>query len=238
MKRIILFSLLLLPMITVAAQESRFTFGVNAGINHSFSSFDIWKYSDIDREALGIKQNTEKGLIGFQIGLNVEYRLNRTFYLQSGLSYIMKRTQLKYIDLGNAGVYYKTDNLNTGYLKVPLLIALKSRIGTNTHLYFRGGAYFAQGISGKYKSTERLVLPDETTRITKKSHSIFGENYFQRFDWGLSFGTGIEIRRFVIEINYAIGLQNILKDSHSIYALKNDSKYKNRTLSLTAGYRF
>jgi len=238
MKKITLLILLLFPIITTTAQEPRFTFGVSTGINQSFPTFDIWDWSDQDKKQWEIPGNSEKGLTGFQIGLDAEYRLTNTFYLQSGLYYTTRRTKLEYLDIGTpSGLYYYTDKFNTGYLKVPLLVALKTRLSTKALLYFRGGSYFAQGISGKFKSTKTYIKEEGANGIiTQESHSLFGKSYFQRFDWGLSFGAGIEIHRFVVGVDYDLGLQNILKN-YDLYLLESN-KVKNRSLSLMAGYRF
>jgi len=232
MKKIILSFLLLLSTIGAIAQESRFTFGVSAGANYSFSSLGKIQGDNAD----------DKGLPGFQAGLNVEYRLNRTFYLQSGLYFITKRMKFEYsLDaLGVSGRYDYTTKINPGYLQIPLRIALKTQLGTNSQLYFRGGVYFAYGVSGKYKSTDNLFLEGETssTATYKESHFIYGDDYLERYDWGLSLGAGIEIKRYVVGLDLDLGLKNILKENHYFWPLTHDSKYKNRTLSLTAGYRF
>lgn len=224
MKKSILFVLLLFSVIAATAQESRFTFGVSAGGDYNFSSMDTYKGSS-------------KNMWGYRMGIDAEYQLNKTVYLQSGLYYSTKSTEFYYTSAseGGSGTYYYTDKMNPGYLELPLMIALKAQLCRSFRLYFRGGFYFAEGISGKYKSTDVLIDDGEILKTTKTEESIFGKHELHRFDWGLSFGTGVEIKRFTVGINVGVGLRNVGSDFH-YGGIRN--KYKNRTLSLTVGYRF
>jgi hypothetical protein len=53
----------------------------------------------------------------------------------------------------------------------------------------------------------------------------------RRFDSGLTFGGGVEIKSFLIGISYDLGLYNISPYSY------NGFKMNNRVLKLSIGYR-
>jgi hypothetical protein len=107
------------------------------------------------------------------------------------------------------------------YLEVPILARVSRRGGGRVGFYAAGGPYAAFQLRGRIRmkfsgSTEEL---DVTDRI-------------ERTDFGLSIGGGVEFGRVVFDGRYVHGLKDIDKE-HS-----DRIKVTNRTIAITAGYRF
>lgn len=149
---------------------------------------------------------------GFNVGLQVDTRLQHHLYLQSGIFFTTKGAELN--DKRNK----ESTKINQMYLQLPFALAYKFHVDRKTHLVLNFGPYIAYGIAGK------------TDDGSAKKHDTFDKAGLKRFDAGLLTGIGFEIDRIVLGINYEHGLVDI--------AQKKKDSYKNRNLSISAGYKF
>jgi len=149
-----------------------------------------------------------KNVIKYQFGVTVDYEIIGGIYLQSGLELVTKGSKTK-----SSGTNTK---YNPMYLQVPIHFAYKHEIAEGTKLVVSLGPYAAYGIGGKVKGETK--------------ENIFGKNRFQRFDFGIGGGLGVEFGKIAVMAGYDFGLTNI-SDMKGV-------DVKNRNAYLTLGYKF
>ncbi len=149
---------------------------------------------------------------GFNAGFQIDTRLERNLYFQSGIFFTTKGVEFD--SKGNKDQL----KINPMYLQIPLALAYKIHLEKHTHLVLNVGPYLAYGIAGK---------ADDGTH---KKSDTFDKKTFKRFDTGLLGGIGFEFDRILLGVNYEHGLLDIAR-------AKKDS-YKNQNISLSLGYRF
>ena len=87
------------------------------------------------------------------------------------------------------------------------------------------------GIRGKIKS--EVTSGGNTIADQEDVNWGSGDQYdLKRFDFGLTFGAGIEINSIQIGLSYGFGLANISP------VTDNGMKICNRVLAISAGYKF
>lgn len=163
-----------------------------------------------------------KNSSGFHLGIITDIPFSDKISLETDL-YVTtkgsKREEKRYNDLPSL-----KGHLQLYYIEIP--IALKiilSKTQTQTKPYLSFGPYVGFGLSGK-------------VTVVNKTQSIhFGSAYdedFRDLDVGLTFGGGIQVKGFLVGINYDLGLINML--SHD----DMNAKIYNRTFRLSVGYIF
>lgn len=180
--------------------------------------------------------NKRSPKLGFSIGATIEHDITNGFYLQSGLTFTTKGAKHKsheyWIGGTNPPITYTKTTINQTYLQLPLMVAYKVQINQDMKAFLRIGAHVAYGIGGKTtekEETKGADRPDETNK-----ESSFGSEKLERFDFGLGSGIGFEYQRYVISLNYELGLRDISYKHDNL----TNSDYKNRNASLTIGYKF
>lgn len=215
----------------VQAQESRFTFGLRAGLN----------LSDAAEEA-GYIIGEKKSKFGFQAGFVANYHFFRSLYLQSGLSLTTKGTVHERAEMWiggeNAPVTYSKTTTRQTYLQVPLKLGYQLHLNGSSALFVHAGPYVAYGIGGKETTKNRTVsssgdIPDEKTTAPSFGERTTLTNGFLKEDYGLIFGVGTSYRKLSLMVECDLGLVDI--DSKSP---DGERTYRNRNLSLTFGYNF
>lgn len=158
--------------------------------------------------------------VGFNFGLTADLQLTDNFYLLSGLELTTKGAKGKSYNLADEqGVTYTNVKLNTMYLQLPVHAGYKLEIAPTIKLVFRAGPYLAYGIDGKIKG-----------EAGNKSLDIdfFGDDT-NRFDFGIGGAVGAEFAdKITVSLGADQGLTKIFKDG----------KQKNRSASLSVGYKF
>ena len=186
----------------ILAQESAITnFGVNAGLNISNVSFE------------GISGGSKTG---FHAGASFEYHLlnSRPIYLETGIQFTQKGYQIS--GLGKA---------NANYLEVPVMVNYKFYSPAGITFYPSIGVYCGYGIGGKVKTVfddDDFLFEDES------SDSFFGEDGFNRLDFGVRLGVSAQWQQIVLGVGYERGLINI----------GNGSKAHTSNIYISLGYRF
>ena len=152
-----------------------------------------------------------KTLTGFQVGGLYEMPLSEGFFLQPELLLTLKGAKSAVGDL----------KMKPFYLQVPVKAMYKLDLGTGKFT-LAAGPYAAIGIAGKVSSGS-----ESANLFTKEDGAT--EAMLKRFDLGLSSGIGYEFNSgLFINFESSLGFLNVAKDS----------KMKNSTLSLVAGFKF
>jgi len=161
-------------------------------------------------------ENT-KALLGFQLGVGMDYGFSENWSLQSGLMISSKGYKVK--------DYAKVRPI---YLDIPILAAYKFNISDNTKFVINAGPYLAFGLGGKCKFDEGgdyKLFKGEDGEDAK----------YSRFDLGIQYGIGLEIGD-----HYLVNLtgQNGFISPFDYPDGYDGDKPKNMTFSIGVGYRF
>lgn len=206
-------------MFTLTTESYAQTFGVKGGLNLS---------------NMHMKDNDEtyddnnKISPGFHLGATAEFPITEMFSFETGLLLSNKGTKASSKEEWNGETYEYKEKANLFYLDIPLTAKATYDL-SGTKIYGVFGPYLGIGLSGKYKYEE--TGSTTTTQDVKWGQSSSDDD-LKRFDYGLIFGTGVEIKTIQIGLSYGIGLANISSN------FSNGMKIKNRVLEISAGYKF
>lgn len=183
------------------------TIGVKGGIN--FTNLYVDDVKD------------ENMKVGFNLGLFAKLPITQGVSIQPEILYSVKGSKLTY-DLGILGSNEYRFNLN--YVEVPVLAVIN--LAKNFNLQAGGyAAYLAQA------NIKRVNNDDPNDQIAD-----LNEDNFNRFDYGLVGGLGIDVKSVTIGARYNYGLREVGKsDNFGSQALKNS---KNSAISLYIGFGF
>lgn len=228
MKKILMFALIAGMFLGVNAQEVKF--GVKGGMNLSALGGDMKKFLD---EWMGLSQKTR---VGFHIGAFVDVEMTENFYIQPGLFYSSKGVKAE--DSGDK----LTMNLN--YLEIPILASYRIAVSDNMKWHINAGPYLAYGLGGKIKTSGDgdddedyySYGDDDEGDWDEGSDKVFDKKGgdLKRFDFGLSFGTGMSFNAFYLGLKYDLGLVNIGGETWK----EGKVKVKNSNFAISVGYTF
>jgi len=190
-------------------------FGVKAGVNSSKM------FVSVENANGEIKIKSQ---VGFHVGPIVEFQINKTFSIESGLIFTTKKGFFEVED----GAELERIDLNTFYLDIPLAVKTSLNV-SNTKVFGTFGSYFGMGLSGTLKN--EFIEDGETDSEIRDVSFGSGENdHLKKFDFGLTAGIGIELKAIQLGITYNLGLSNIGED--------DDTVLKNRVLGVSVAYLF
>jgi hypothetical protein len=155
-----------------------------------------------------------KTVMGFNVGVISEFNLKGNLFLQPALLYTTEGS--KYSVSG------EDLTVTAGCIEIPVNAVYKIGLGS-TKFFLNAGPYLTCGIRGKG------TYGGESTIIRFGSTE---SDLLKRFDIGLNFGAGIEIRNFFISAHYGLGLRNL-----SSLAIDN-IEIKSRVIGFSIGYLF
>jgi hypothetical protein len=195
------------------------TIGIKGGLNLSnmIMKDDNGTYSD------EFKMNP-----GFHIGIIMDIPFSNIISLETGLLLDTKGAKEKDDYNGVASTW----KMNLYYLDIPVTFKALHELNSNVKLYGVIGPYIGIGLSGKMKSVVEYQGNKETDEEDIEWGNDENEDMLKRFDFGITFGGGVEISTFLIGISYDLGLANI--STYTDYG----SKINNRVLKFSFGYRF
>ena len=181
-------------------------FGIKGGINLSNLYVD-----DVEDENLKV---------GLNIGLLAKIPVTRGLSIQPELLFSSKGSKIKYNNLLSTGEY----RFNLNYMEVPVLAVINLAKNFNLH----GGGYFAYMASANVKDVDNEGNTNSITELNSED--------FNRFDYGLVGGFGVDVQNFTIGARYNYGL-NEVGDAGSLggQLLQNA---KNSALTLYIGFGF
>lgn len=205
MKTKILIATFFAFLLSAISHAQDITFGARGGIN--FQNLT-------GKDATGDKFSN-KLMVGFNVGGNVEIPVAPDFYLQPGLLFTTKGAKSK--DVVN---WKETIN----YFEIPVNFLYKPALGDGK-LLLGFGPYAAYAVGGKYK------IGNTSTTIT------FGKDpgEMKRFDAGANLLAGYEFsNKLSFQLNAGLGFINLANRSQG----DKKSSLKNTGFGISAGYRF
>ena len=215
MRKIMLLSMAGLLGFGVFAQSNsvgRTTFGVTGGLN----------WNNINGKTSSGDDLNNKLKTGFNGGVNVELPLSSGFYLQPGIEYRQKGSELS-----------NGNKLTLSYIDIPVNFIYKPALGTGRML-LGFGPYVGFGINGKVKSgngVERKVSFDNTYSVSEAV-----DLQFKRLDAGANFIVGYEFKN---NLSAAVKAQLGLIDINPEANIPGDeTRERNTGFGLSLGYRF
>ena len=217
MKKLTLCLLLVGVFLFSHSANAQVRFGVKAGVNTSNVRHDLYDSNP---------------LLGYQGGLMADIRLSSKFSIQPALLFVTKgfRSELEFRDQQGQSTGTYQSIFRTNYLKLPVLVLLKTEVSKSFRFFVGLGPYLAVGINGKFDIGSGL--PIQNIKFGPKNDRP--EGTYNRMDYGLATVAGVEMGRFSLAINYGHGLTGIA----ATYIDRDVPVFCNRSLGLTAGYWF
>lgn len=212
MKKILLIAFALLC--TTAVAQSRPTLIIEAG----------YQRTDITKSERAIPAHCLRAGVAIDyafFGLN-SYELS----LQTGLYYSMKGFRSDPQE--KIHVIYRMH-----YVDLPILLNNRFKITDALDAFVNFGPYIAYGINAKMSGTDEKGEKLEVKKNLFKEASSEDKPLFERIDYGIQVGMGVEVHRMMLSVGTQYGLNPIFKD-----APKVAKKYKHIGGYVTVGYRF
>jgi hypothetical protein len=216
MRKIMLLSTAGLLSFGVFAQSKRYfagttTFGIAAGVN----------WNNVNGKTSAGDNLNNKVKTGFNGGVNVEFPLSNGFYLQPGIEYRQKGSELS-----------NGNKLTLSYVDIPVNFIYKPVLGRGGML-LGFGPYVGFGVNGKVKSpngTERKVSFDNSYSLSEAE-----DIQFKKLDAGANFMIGYEFKsKLSAAVKAQLGLMDINPDTN----IPGDkTRYRNTGFGLSLGYR-
>ena len=220
MKKILISGAVLLAMIVcaaskVTAQEQQTKeenslspkLGVKAGVN--LTNMYVQDVSD------------ENMKVGLNAGFFAKLPLTRGFSIQPELLYSSKGAKETYNNfLQGSGEY----RFNLNYIELPVLAVIN--VGKNFNIH--AGPYIS------YLASVNIKNMDDKGNI-QGTDELNAEN-FNRIDYGIAGGFGVDVQNFTLGERYTYGLREIGKSGSLSGDLTKDSK--NSAISLYIGFGF
>ncbi|MFK8007432.1 MAG: porin family protein [Saprospiraceae bacterium] len=196
------------------------SFGQKIGLKLGVNSFRL-KMSSEDRNSFTHKTKQ----VNLHIGLTAEFKFGNKFSIQPGLLFSKKNVRFK--ENRDPGYEYQSDYSPT-FMEIPLsfkyyVISEKSKI------YIFAGPYVSFGIGGAIKIQEQdrpdpINMPQTFSFSTLEEYDIWGDDdRLKKLDYGVSFGVGIDINNFEIEVFNNIGIPQIENGFNGITSAKTQS---------------
>ncbi len=176
-------------------------------------------------------------------GLVIDIPIHSFFAISTGVFYSQKANHRKcFID----STHFKSENAvisRIGYIKIPGQFTLRNRISDNRRFDISAGPYMGFGIHGVVKDryisdVDDMILHETVNKIDIFDESVY-DNYsksrvapYKRFDFGFSFTTTYEFKRYCIGANFDMGLTDITKPEHF------EGNTRTRSIGLFFGYMF
>ena len=202
-------ALLLLAVAGPSPASAQVTGGVMGGVN----------LANIDFSATNVSLNFDQriGVIG---GGFLRYDFRDNFGLQVEGLFSQKGTKTNELNADGVGELDEFKAL-INYIEIPILAHVGVKTGTATIVRFFGGPAFAFKVSDR-QEVNGAEVPSEEELDIKSS------------DVGITFGGGLDINRFIVDLRYTFGLRDINGEVEGL----DNLKVKNRTFSVMFGYRF
>lgn len=165
--------------------------------------------------------------------------MNELFFVEAGLLFDTRGFKL---ETTRESDFFKSESkgsLNFYSFNIPVVAKVKFPVSDNIKLFAQAGLYAEILLSGKQNSeyTNTFKSTGET-ETEKKSKSVKFGKYTEegveregpsRFGYGLTFGVGAEINKFVLQAGYDLGLKDYEKNekiSNKLNAFKVSVGYK------------
>ncbi|MES2573568.1 MAG: porin family protein [Bacteroidota bacterium] len=209
MKKNILLAVTLLSFGFINAQEAKF--GAKTALNIATLTGDVQDASSV---------------VGFQLGVFVEYKLSKQFAFQPELIYSVQGVKESGEQMIEGEMFDVKQHSKLGYLNIPLMIkyyaAPKFSLEFGPQVGFLLSAKADIDFSGTYQG-----------QPVSGSTSVDVKDQASTVDFGLNFGFGYDFtEKFSAGLRYNLGLTNV-------YDMEGfDTNAKNSVFSIALGYKF
>jgi len=174
--------------------QSEWKFGANAGLTFSRVRFNPH-----------IPQNP---LMQGTIGVTARYISEKHFGVQVELNYAQRGWDEKTDTVINLNEYSRS----LSYLELPIMTHIYFNLGKRARMVFNLGPQIGYNIGEEVLKKRIFTDPDNVP-------NHFNEKIQRKFDYGIIFGTGLEIRTgigfFILEGRYSFGLSDIFNNTRS-----------------------
>ena len=159
-----------------------------------------------------------KMLFGYQAGVVLDYSFNKFMFFQPGLLVNSKGSKLVIRNnLLNTTTTFKNNPI---YAELPLMFGLRFGF-ENFKLFGMAGPYVAYGFAGKTSFKFESSIPALNTESEGaikwgEETTLSDPRDLRRFDMGLSFAAGIELRNTQISLYYNPGFTNISPEGSGV----------------------
>lgn len=160
---------------------------------------------------------------GFHIGGSIILPVYKKCSIDLGLQFTSKGLREEYYDEYEGIIMSGKLIANLYYLEVPVKLKFTQNFN-QIGVYGAFGPYIGLGLSGRVTSE----FTEDGKTIASSDDIEFGDDGLNRLDGGLVFEVGLEYQRFLVGLNYTMGLIDI----------DNGSKTTNHVYSLSLGYKF
>lgn len=210
-------------------------FGVRAGMNFGSIAGNVKSYNNGARPFNDIDSKVKPG---FSLGAIVDISFTDNIALQPGLYYTnkgMKGVNKFKFDSDNES--YEKYVYGLHYLEIPVLASYRMDVAKDLNWQINVGPYIGVGLGGKLKTMSedktsgKVVTEEEDFPAFGVTEDVTDPDDYKaclnRFDFGLSFGTGVLIKEhYYVGIKYDLGLVNVLNTSE-----KNSSYYYDKDVN-------
>lgn len=174
--------------------------------------------------------NDANTLTTFNVGVLADVPLVSILSLQPGIVLSGKGAKASGSLLGVSS----TTKFNPLYIEVPVNVVVKLPVGTNSRFFIGAGPYGAVGVGGKWKNNTDAGVLGSSSSDEKITFGNSNGDDLKRFDFGLNGLAGVEVSRFMVGVNYGLGLSKIFPNQTD-----NDANNKNkyRVFSVNIGVR-
>jgi hypothetical protein len=176
------------------------------------------------------------------VGIALNIPLNKFLTLQPSLSFSNKGAgyDLQESVTGDIQSIDGYQYVRFGYLELPVNLAAGLDVGTGQVQLFLG-PYIATGLSSWFVSNYTITYDDgATTEEDDKMEIAYaneidvddmqnGVGYMKPIDYGVNFGFGYQISKFLFNVGYSMGFQNLATTINDpTGTITNDDKLYNR----------
>ena len=193
--------------------------GVRAGLNVANIAIDNELFDDEDLKSKG----------GFLAGLTAEFPLSDAISFETGALLSTKGYKMEYEETWAGETYSGKFSTNPIYIDVPLTAKLYFDLG-GARLFGKVGPYVGIGVAGDFKYEE--TSGNETESESEKIEWGGDDADFERLDYGLLVGAGLDLGVIEAGASYGYGMANITPNGNS------DLKVQNRVFSIYVGIKF
>ncbi|MDB5202155.1 MAG: PorT family protein [Ferruginibacter sp.] len=178
-------------------------------------------------------------LTTFNAGIMTRLGLSKVVDIESGL--LLTGRGSKAETYFNGGNDYVKSKFNPLYIELPVNLIFNVPMANNAGLFVNAGPYVAVGIGGKAKTSSKFgpLSSESESKIAFSNDDPFtsnqedaGYNKLKRFDYGLNFGAGFDLKSVILKANYGLGLAKINSTENDN---NTNDKNKYRTFSVSVG---
>ena len=205
----------------ISAESMAQIVGIKGGLN--FATIAISE--DGEDHSDDVDVNTS-----YHAGITVEFPLGRVFSFETGALLSVKGYALEAEDSFEEEEFTYNGTASPIYVEVPLLAKLYFDLG-GARLFAAAGPYAGYGVAGKYTSEVSFDGQADTNSENLKWGSDEDAD-FNRLDYGVMVGAGLNLGIIELGAAYGYGLANILPEPTEDFTINN------RVLSVSASIKF